>query len=170
MIEWKFLMNRPQNEESPLKLLTTWILFRVGQDRMASTLLSSTLMSWAVMIYPKKVTSCSKEMHFLRFPNNFSFSSIIMIWARWSWSSFHSCYLSGSCQNRQPKWTNVRPNHLVHKPHKGIRGIWQTKWHEKPLIQATLPFQCCLLFIPLCNPNLIVATSQVHFREHTWAM
>ena len=68
-------------------------------------------------------------------------------------------------ENHKP--TNVRPKHLVHKPHESARGVRKAEWHHNPLIQTPFGLECGLPLISLSKADLIVATSQVQFREHT---
>jgi len=48
-----------------MELLTLRILFKIGQDRITSILLSLAFMPWFEMMSPKKVTSSVKNMQFL---------------------------------------------------------------------------------------------------------
>jgi len=48
------------------------------------------------------------------------------------------------------------PKHLIHKPHEGARCISQAKWHDQPLLEATLGLELHPLFAPFKDSDLIV--------------
>jgi len=142
----------------------------VGQDRMTSTLLSSTRIPLEVTTYPRKVILLKKKVHFLRLAKSFYFSSTSRFELDGFNASFHSYYGSKCHQSRQPQIDKCRTKHLVHKPHESDRGIGQIEWHHKPLIQTPFGLKRRLPFINLSNANLVVSTPQIHLREHTRAM
>jgi len=64
----------------------------------------------------------------------------------------------------------VGPEHLVHQPHEGARGIGQPKWHNKPFIQPLLCFESSLLLISLAFSDLMIATFQINLGENFGTM